>query len=364
MLNKKLEDFIKVNDIENKFISYFDPDTGFYMRTGILDEAGKDTGVDPFMTFFPQLLDVGIMGHCHHGLSGLCKSTGIKCYQSGGEINHPNMLLEDFKSIVDQSKGKVFQFALGGRGDPELHEDIEEILAYSRSNGIIPNMTTSGFMLTKEKAELIKKYCGAAAVSWYRNDYTMRAIEMLLSLGVKTNIHFVLDETSIDEAIDLLKNRKVPKGVNRIIFLLFKPVGQGKEIKALSMEDPRTKEFFQLFDEDYALKYGGFDSCSVPAMINFTKKLDPNCFDTCEGGRYSAYITPDMKILPCSFDQENRWAVDLKKYTIAEAWKSIQFEEFRNHQRNACPDCKKRSLCLGGCPVKPEIVLCNEKHNV
>ena len=40
----------------------FNPNTGFYMRTGILDENGKDTGKDPFMTEFPELIDVGIMG--------------------------------------------------------------------------------------------------------------------------------------------------------------------------------------------------------------------------------------------------------------------------------------------------------------
>ncbi len=36
-------------DKENKFVELFDNKTGFYMRTGVLDENGKDTGVDPFM---------------------------------------------------------------------------------------------------------------------------------------------------------------------------------------------------------------------------------------------------------------------------------------------------------------------------
>lgn len=49
-------------DKTNHFISMFNPNTGFYMRTGILDENGKDTNIDPFMTEFPELIDVGIMG--------------------------------------------------------------------------------------------------------------------------------------------------------------------------------------------------------------------------------------------------------------------------------------------------------------
>ena len=51
---------------EKDFISFFDEITGQYVRTGII-ENGKDTGRDPFMASFPELLDIGIMGHCAHG---------------------------------------------------------------------------------------------------------------------------------------------------------------------------------------------------------------------------------------------------------------------------------------------------------
>lgn len=42
---------------DKNFISCFNQETGFYFRTGILED-GKDTGVDPFMASFPELLDV------------------------------------------------------------------------------------------------------------------------------------------------------------------------------------------------------------------------------------------------------------------------------------------------------------------
>lgn len=34
-------------------------------------------------------------------------------------------------------------------------------------------------------------------------------------------------------------------------------------------------------------------------------------------------------------------------------------ELFRNRMRGACPTCEKRELCMGGCPLMPEIVFCN-----
>ena len=53
---------IKKYDKTNNFISMFNPNNGFYMRTGILDKDRKDTGIDPFMAEYPELIDVGIMG--------------------------------------------------------------------------------------------------------------------------------------------------------------------------------------------------------------------------------------------------------------------------------------------------------------
>ena len=37
-------------------------------------------------------------------------------------------------------------------------------------------------------------------------------------------------------------------------------------------------------------------------------------------------------------------------------------ELFRNRMRGACPDCEKKELCMGGCPLMPEIVFCNSKE--
>ena len=83
---------IKKIDKKNKFVSMFNPETGFYVRTGIIDENGKDTGVDPFMTTFPELIDVGIMGSCKFGKSGKCLSSGVQCYQNGLNTYEPNMI--------------------------------------------------------------------------------------------------------------------------------------------------------------------------------------------------------------------------------------------------------------------------------
>lgn len=349
-----------IEDTKYHFKSAFDTDTGFYLRTGILDENGMDTGVDPFMASFPHLIDVGVMGHCIHGKTGLCVKAGIGCYQSGLLVEQPNMTVENFRSIAEQCRGRCNQLALGGRGDPDQHEYFEELLKISRENNLVPNFTTSGYCMTPEIAQLCKKYCGAVAVSWYRSDYTLNAIQMLLDAGVKTNIHYVLGRNSIDEALERLKNDDLPQGINAIIFLLHKPAGQGSRANVLDFSDIRVKQFFEQIDSPHPFKVG-MDSCNVPGAINYCKKVFFESLDTCEGGRYSCYIGADMIMVPCSFDQKKQYQVSLEDMTIEEAWNSEPFEKFRDRMRGACPDCEKRELCLGGCPLMPEIVFCDSK---
>lgn len=153
---------IKFIDKKNHFLEMFDSNTGFYIRTGILDDDKKDTGVDPFKRCFPSLIDIGIMERC--ACSDRCK---VDCYQKACDRTGENMSLENYETIMKQSSGKVFQVALGGAGDPDTHENFEEILKTTRGYGIVPNFTTSGIAFTKEKAELCKKYCGAVAVSFH-----------------------------------------------------------------------------------------------------------------------------------------------------------------------------------------------------
>lgn len=349
---------------DRDFISCFNEKTGEYIRSGII-ENGKDTGRDPFMASFPELLDVGIMGHCIHGKSGLCIAAGVECYQDGLHTDHKNMALDDFRKIAKQCEGQTYQFALGGCGDPDQHEGFEEILNICREYRIVPNFTTSGLGMTESIAKLCRQYCGAVAVSWYRSDYTVRAIEMLIKAGVKTNIHYVLHKGSVKEAIRHLKEKTFPEGINAVIFLLHKPVGLGTRDKSITLNNEEFIEFIKYVSEEELAYKIGFDSCTVPALLRSPGMIDLDSLDTCEGARWSAYVTPDMKLLPCSFDnQEQRWAVDLRTHTIREAWNSAEFERFRDCLRNACPSCERWEQCMGGCPVRPEIVLCEKKQSM
>lgn len=427
----------KIYDNTYKYTTIFDSKNGFYLRA-------YDVDFEPFMAEAPHLIDIGIMGGCVHGKSGLCLKAGIQCYQNAPNVSKPNMTLENYKKILNEVP-TLTQVALGGAGDPDMHENFEDILKYSREKDIVPNFTTSGLGMTPEKAKICKKYCGAVAVSMYsrldmipevaykkvnnniiyendseipavftfgginpncvwneekgkylindieydwdelhhvpfgkedkyqyyrifkekneNSNYTMKAINMLLDAGVTTSIHYVLGKNTIDEAILRLKNNGFPKGIYAVIFLLHKNVGLGTESNVLNYNDPKVKEFFNLIDKgNFSFKIG-FDSCSIPGILNFCSNIDTMSVDTCEGGRYSMYISADMVAYPCSFDNQDKvYAYQMdKNHGVIDAWNSEQFEHFRSYLRNSCPSCSKRNECMGGCPLRKNIVLCNSK---
>ena len=113
-----------LEDKKYRYLSFYDPLTGIGARSNVVDNEGNESTLEPFMGSLPDLLDIGIMGHCAHGLSGLCAQSGVQCYQDGATKSEAHLSFENFKKIIDQAKGHVFQVALGGRGDPDMHPQI------------------------------------------------------------------------------------------------------------------------------------------------------------------------------------------------------------------------------------------------
>lgn len=358
-------DMIYYADKKYHFVEYFNEITGFLVRSNILNN-GMETDVEPSMRSFPELLDIGIMGHCDAGCAGLCRSVGVDCYQNATVRRRPNMSVQAYSKLIQQCKGKAFQVALGGAGDPNKHEEFEEILKLTRENLLVPNLTTSGFALTDAEIGLIHRYCGAVAVSFYSkldntgqetNRLTIAAIDRFLEAGCRTNIHYVLGRHNIDEAIYRVKNGLFPREINAIVFLLYKAAGQARKENVLSVNDPRYIEFLQLVNSSAGIYKIGFDSCQSPAIHKFCPDVAKETIEFCDSARFSMYIDCDSIAYPCSFAHGlSSYAVDLSAFTIRDAWNSEQFEKFRNSQCVGCDEYERREC--RGCSLDVGINMC------
>lgn len=328
-------------DKKYNFIEIFNPINGAFLRSNCLDEKGFETKIEPNKRSYPELIDIGIMGHCQNRLT--CKNSGIHCYQ--GYEEEKNMLFDDFKSIIDQSKGKTFQVALGGRGDPNKHECFEKMLKYCRINGIVPNITTSGFNITDFEKKAIVKYCGAVAISLYSriedNEETNPECIQLIDFfnkNIITNVHYVISKGTIDDAIYRLEKDLFPK-CNGVIFLLYKSVGNGKSENVISFDSKLIHFFDLVFKKSYPFRIG-FDSCFTFLLNKYSSDLlEKRSIQKCESGKFSCYISSDFKLYPCSFCQLDAFCVNLRTTSIECGWNSEQFKHF------TLLNCNDDSIC-------------------
>lgn len=355
-------------DPKYNFVEFFNQRNGTLIRTNIIKD-NVETTVEPHMRSFPELIDIGVMGTCYAGLSGICRNAGIDCYQNAPANQRENMSIEKYERILSQCKNKTFQVALGGAGDPNKHEHFEQLLKIARDNNIVPNLTTSGYNISEREIELMKTYCGAVAVSFYStlnksgfetNTNTISTIQKLVVCGCVTNIHYVISTQNIDEVIFRLENNLFPDGINAIIFLLYKPVGLASKDKMLTANDPRYLRFLELVTNKKTNFKIGFDSCQTPGVLNYCSNVAIESLEFCEAARFSMYIDCNLIAYPCSFGHDSSvYAVDLSKFSIDEAWNSTKFEIFRLKQNTICSNCSKNIICRN-CALDIDLNVCGK----
>jgi radical SAM protein with 4Fe4S-binding SPASM domain len=346
-----MNDIVLIDKKKSHYYYYFNKSNGLSIRS---EYNGFD---EPFWAVEgPELLDVSITNYCARGCSF--------CYRDSS-IYGKHMSMKNFEKILEYMKEtNTYQIALGG-GNPNQHPNFIEMLKLCRGKyEIVPSYTTNGDGLTNEILMASKKYCGAVAISYYEpfNKF-IEALQSLIQFGIKTNIHFLLTSNTINIAIDWLRNPpEFLTGINAIIFLNYKPVGLNASNSLLLRNSNSIKEFFALVNKHDIRKFKiGFDSCTVSGIVE-NLNFNPNFIESCEAGRFSAFISENMRLYPCSFMMGVSEGEDLSIISLKEAWiNSAGFTTMRNRINvNACKDnCKYEEYCKGSCPIFSEIAICN-----
>lgn len=333
------------------------PETGFTLRWG------DDLSQNPYMAPWPELADISISNYCTNGC--------IYCYRSSNEKGQ-FMSLEDYNHVLQEltqdKYGSIFQVALGG-GEPLLHPDFNEIIKTTREEyGIIPNYTTCGKFFTPQNLETTRKYCGAVAISWdpYREDLTLDELSRLGKLlkdeKIKANIHYVISETTINDATQILRGKydKYLKSFNAIIFLTYKPVGRANAKDTLKSSH-LLQSFLVMVDKPVTTLKIGFDACFVPVLLK-TTNMDKTLIDSCECGFFSVYIDENMNVSPCSFCNSEKYRYNLKNFSFDNIWHE-KFSNYRHYVDKECKlkcfKCEESHECRGVCPFFDELLLCS-----
>ncbi|MDD2852506.1 MAG: radical SAM protein [Desulfuromonadaceae bacterium] len=329
------------------YTTLFNANTGFFAR---IEDKGK---AEPFWAQNgPELLDIAITSWCDKGCDF--------CYRSAG-TDGKHMSLDDYRRLIDLAASiGVYQVALGG-GNPNQHPDFIEMLEYTQHKGIVPNYTTNGRGLTTEIIKASKMYCGAVAVSAYEPYIeTATAIKNLLESNIKVNVHFVLSSKSIGSAIEWLNNPpKIINGINALIFLNYKPTGRTVFPDLMIKDNPLLKQFFRTATSiRYPFKIG-FDSCSISGVFSHTD-ASSSMVEACDAGRFSMFISEEMKAYPCSFYKAFSDGEPITdKSSFISIWQnSHDFNGAREYFRSDSCKCDIKRKCLNGCPLFTDLKIC------
>lgn len=343
---------LKINRFKDLgYTSVFNSHTGFFAR--IPDKGNREPFWSPHG---PELIDISITNWCDKGCAF--------CYKSSTK-HGTHMRFSDYKMIIDQAaKMGTFQVALGG-GNPNQHPDFIHILEYTKLKGIVPNYTTNGRGLSVEVLDATKKYCGAVAISAYPPyDETEQNLSKLISMGIKVNLHFILDAHSIDTAISwLTEPPEFLSGINAIIFLNYKPSGRKIFEGRMLRNSGRLDEFFKLATSAKRKLKVGFDACCVSGVFARTNAI-PLMVDACDAARFSMYVSEDLGVYPCSFQSGIEPGDILNEDTsLLDIWtKSANMQSFRKYfSSNRCDGCNHRSTCMNGCPIFEQLVVCGNR---
>lgn len=331
---------------EQHYSTIFNKSTGMFIR---VEDKGFE---DPFWAESgPELLDISITNYCERGCGF--------CYRNSDK-NGKHIELHDYIHLIKQAKDiGTLQIALGG-GNPNQHPNFIKILKETVNQGIVPSYTTNGQGLNKEILEATKQFCGAMAISAYNpyENYLNEIINYVSSFKIKTNIHFLLNKDTLKKAILWLKNPPAFfNNINAIIFLNYKPINSSERL--LLNKSPLLQDFFECVENNNTHIKIGFDSCSVSGILKYMK-VNKIFYESCEASRFSAFISEDLKMYPCSFMINSNLYGDLRKNSIAEIWKNnVSFKGHRdNILNNKCVSCSQEPECKGGCTFMSCINLC------
>jgi radical SAM protein with 4Fe4S-binding SPASM domain len=332
----------------------FTGDTG----TGMTVRWGRSLDEDPLFAPWPELADISIGNNCSKG----CEF----CYKGSTE-DGTVMSLDRYQFVLASLQsprwGNVFQVALGG-GEPLEHPQFTRIIDATADRGIVANFTTNGMLLDRSLVRSIRWKMGALALSVRSiEDMDEKVTAMLKEENIRTNIHFILNNETIEEANEILKggfNGRL-KGVDNVIFLTYKAAGRAGAEHNLAMDD-RLMNFIGSVRGNRCSAGVGFDACFVPLLLRHTS-VNPDIVDSCECGFFSVYIDEELNVKPCSFATGDDFTFNLERFGMDQIW-NREYEVYRKKisDENKCAaKCARKKFCRGRCRFFPGITLCYEE---
>ena len=302
----------------------------------------------------------------HLSATNQCPNRCPHCYMDSGVADRGEMSTDTFKKALDCLAAMgVFHVALGG-GEALARPDLFELASHARRIGLVPNLTISGALLTRETAAKMNLFgqvnlsldaVGPDSAVFRGTDISSQveaAARMLVESGVATGINCVLGRKNypgIERLFAFARNN----GLNELEFLRLKPVGRGRQVFRDERMTPEQNidlcPRLQGLSENYSIR-AKIDCSFIPMLCHHSPPLEVleslGAYG-CEAGNILVGARSDGTVSGCSFLP----GTGLTLFDLSERWASDpvlgHFRHWRRRAPSPCNTCTYLNLCNGGC---------------
>ena len=292
------------------------------------------------------------------------------CYQDAGTNYEDELSTEEGKKLIDEIAKAGFKMMIFSGGEALMREDIYELVAHAKANGLRPVFGTNGTLLTLDVAKKLKA-AGAMAMGISldsldekkHNEFrvmedafekTVQSMRNCKEAGLPFQIHTTVLDWNKSEILDVIDFAVKMGAIAEYIFFLV-PVGRGRELESTAVE---SMEYEKLLTAIMTKQ----KTCPIPikptCAPQFTRiakqvgvELDPRFSRGCLAGLTYCIITPNGKVKPCAYMIEE--AGDVREQPFDEIWHNSElFKTLRTQDyKGLCGKCAYKAMC-GGCRAR------------
>lgn len=190
-------------------------------------------------------------------LTNRCNLYCAHCYSSASTPGDGELSIDEVGRLVPQLSGAGVRFAILSGGEPLVREDLFDIAAALRENGIRTYLSTNGLLVDVQNVERIRDNFDYAGISIdgtpevhdgfrgkmgaYRE--SLKALRLCMERGLKVGLRFTLAPmtlSSLPFIFDLVEKEGIPKiYVSHLVYS-----GRGRRLSDLEMKEYRDAAGF------------------------------------------------------------------------------------------------------------------------
>jgi AdoMet-dependent heme synthase len=303
--------------------------------------------------------------------TNICNMYCEHCYRDAGAKKEDELNTAEGMSLIDEIAKAGFKIMIFSGGEPLMRDDIFDLVAHAKAQGLRPVFGSNGTLITPEVAQHLKQ-AGALcmgisldSVDAARHDRfratpgawegAVTGMRNCREAGLPFQIHTTVVEWNYNEVEDLT-DFAVREGAqaHHIFFLV--PTGRAANIEQESLRAEQYESLLRrIMKKQKEVKIELKPTCA-PQFMRIAKQmgLEMRFTKGCLAGTAYCIISPRGEVQPCAY--LNISAGNVRQTPFSEIWRDGEiFKRLRtNELQGGCAACNYKDIC-GGCRARAYI---------